>query len=505
MREPASKTVLRYGLAVTAVAAVLVTTLVQSRIQSPLAFNAQLCLIAIAITFWYAGTGPGLVALVLSCTMVSLLFKGHIIGANFALTQFTAFTVFFSLLILWFSDVRRRAERLLTEARDNLERRVAERTAKLQEANSELQKTEAYLAEAQRLSHTGSWSWSPDTDVRYWSEECYRVLGFDPRDGAPRMEELIQRIHPDDQPGFRESASKGRYKKLDEELDYRIVHPGGAVRDIHSIGHPVLSTSGHLIEFVGTVIDITEPKRAEQERAKLRQLETDLAHINRVSTLGEMAASLAHEVKQPIAAARNNARAALNFLAKKPPDLGEVKEALACIVGDADRAGDIIDRIRAHTKKAPPRMDRFDLNEALTEVVELARSEIAKNGVAVQTRLVQEVAPVRGDRVQLQQVMLNLILNAIEAMGSVAGPRELLISTEQRQTNGVVSVRDSGPGIGPEERQRVFEAFYTTKSNGVGIGLSICRSIIDAHGGRLWSEANEPRGATFQFTVPSAE
>jgi len=319
------------------------------------------------------------------------------------------------------------------------------------------------------------------------------------------MEELIQRIHPDDQPGFRESASKGRYKKLDEELDYRIVHPGGAVRDIHSIGHPVLSTSGHLIEFVGTVIDITEPKRAEQERAKLRQLETDLAHINRVSTLGEMAASLAHEVKQPIAAARNNARAALNFLAKKPPDLGEVKEALACIVGDADRAGDIIDRIRAHTKKAPPRMDRFDLNEALTEVVELARSEIAKNGVAVQTRLVQEVAPVRGDRVQLQQVMLNLILNAIEAMGSVAGPRELLISTEQRQTNGVVSVRDSGPGIGPEERQRVFEAFYTTKSNGVGIGLSICRSIIDAHGGRLWSEANEPRGATFQFTVPSAE
>jgi C4-dicarboxylate-specific signal transduction histidine kinase len=376
MREPASKTVLRYGLAITAVAAVLVTTLVQSRIQSPLAFNAQLCLIAIAITFWYAGTGPGLVALVLLCTMVSLLIRGHVIGADFALTQFSAFTVFFSLLILWFSDVRRRAERLLTEARDNLERRVAERTAKLQEANSELQ--------------------------------------------------------------------------------------------------------------------------------KLRKLEADLAHTNRLSMMGVLAASLAHEVKQPITAARNNAGAALNFLAKKPPNLAEVREALGCIVGDAERAGDIIDGIRAHTKKAPLRQDRFDVNKMVTEVVELARSAISKHEVSLQMRLAADMFAVQGDRVQVQQVILNLILNAIEAMSSVDGPRELVISTEQRQTNGVVSVRDSGPGIDPEQLERVFEAFYTTKSNGVGIGLSICRSIIDAHGGRLWIEANEPRGAAFQFTVPSA-
>jgi PAS domain S-box-containing protein len=371
------------------------------------------------------------------------------------------------------------------------------------QAEEGLRRSESYLAEAQRLSQTGSWAWSPDQDIRYWSEECYRVLSFDPQDGLPRMEELIQRIHPDDQPGFRELIETAIREKAEWEADYRIVHPDGSVRDIHVLGHAVLSASGHLTEFVGTVIDVTEPKRAEQERARLRQLEADLAHINRVSTLGEMAASLAHEVKQPIAAARNNARAALNFLARRPPDLGEVSEALGCIVGDADRAGDIIDRIRAHAKKAPPRKDRFVLSEAVTEVVELARSEITRHGISLEMRPGEELFAVQGDRVQLQQVILNLILNAIEAMSSVDGPRDLLIRTEQRETNGLVSVRDSGPGIDPERLERVFESFYTTKPDGVGIGLSICRSIIDAHGGRLWIEANEPRGAAFQFTVPS--
>jgi C4-dicarboxylate-specific signal transduction histidine kinase len=230
----------------------------------------------------------------------------------------------------------------------------------------------------------------------------------------------------------------------------------------------------------------------------------ELAHANRVATIGQLSASIAHEVTQPIGSARNNARAALNFLDRNPPDLDDVREALGCIVGDADRAGDIIDRIRDQIKKAPPRKAHFDLNKAINEVIVLARSEITKNGVSVQTRLTQGVAPVQGDRVQLQQVVLNLILNAVEAMSSVeAGARELLITTEQNQTGDVlVAVRDSGPGIDPKHFERVFEAFYTTKSSGVGIGLSICRSIIDAHGGRLWAEANEPRGAAFLFTLP---
>ena len=324
---------------------------------------------------------------------------------------------------------------------------------------------------------------------------------------CPEFEEFFQRIHPDDQPGFRELIQTAIRERAEWEADYRIVHLDGPVRDIHVVGHPVLSTSGHLVEFVGTVIDVTERRRAEQERARLRQLEADLAHINRVSALGELAASLAHEITQPIAAARNNARAALNFLDKQPPDLGEVREALGCVVGDADRAGIIIDRIRDHIKKAPPRKHRFDLNEAINEVIVLARSAITENGISVQIRLTEGLAPVEGDRVQLQQVILNLILNATEAMSAVdEGARELLISTEQSRTNDVlVAVRDSGSGIDPENIEHVFDAFYTTKSSGMGMGLSICRSIIDAHGGRLWADANEPRGAVFQFTLPSPE
>ena len=259
--------------------------------------------------------------------------------------------------------------------------------------------------------------------------------------------------------------------------------------------------------FAGVVVDMTERKRAQEERERLRQLEADLAHMNRVSMMGELAASLVHEITQPVGSAGNNARAALNFLDQRPPDLGEIREALGGVVGDTDRAGDIMDRIREHIKKAPPRKGRFDLNAAINEVIVLAHGAIIKNGVSVETRLADGLVPVQGDRVQLQQVVLNLILNAVEAMGSVeAGALELLISTEQTKTGDtLVAVRDSGLGIDPEHLERVFEAFYTTKSSGTGMGLSICRSIINAHGGRLWAAANEPRGAVFQFILPSAE
>ena len=190
----------------------------------------------------------------------------------------------------------------------------------------------------------------------------------------------------------------------------------------------------------------------------------------------------------------------------QPPDLGEVREALASVVGDVDRAGEIVDRIRAHMKKAPPRKERFDVNAAINEVIVLARSAIMRNGVSVQTRLTDGLFPVHGDRIELQQVVLNLILNAVEAMGSVeAGVRTLLISTEHDETGVLVAVRDSGPGIDPTHLEHVFEAFYTTKSRGMGMGLSVCRSIIGAHGGRLWAEANEPRGAVFQFILPGSE
>jgi len=236
-----------------------------------------------------------------------------------------------------------------------------------------------------------------------------------------------------------------------------------------------------------------------------REMQSELAHANRVTTMGQLTASIAHEIKQPIATARNNARAALNFLDKSPPEVAEVREALTCIVDDTDRASDFVDRIGALIKKTPPRKEVVDLNAAVLEVTALTRSEAIKTGVTVGTQLADELPSIQCDRVQLQQVMLNLIVNAIQSMSGVEdGNREVHISTVSIEPEGVcVAVRDTGHGLRPESLPRLFEPFYTTKSDGMGMGLSICRSIIEAHGGRLWATRCEPRGALFQFTIPA--
>jgi PAS domain S-box-containing protein len=311
-------------------------------------------------------------------------------------------------------------------------------------------------------------------------------------------------VHPEDLPRIVERFKRAMTSGIPFNFELRMRRFDGEYRWFDNRGVPIRDELGHIVRWYVLLVDIEDRTRA---LARLEQMQSDFAHINRVSMMGELAASLSHEITQPIASARNNARAAQNFLDMQPPDLSEAREALSCVVGDTDRAGDIVDRIRDHIKKTPPRMEHFDLNEAIKEVIVLGRSAITENSVSVQTRLADGSFPVQGDCVQVQQVVLNLVLNAVEAMGSVeAGARELLISTQRTETNGVlVAVRDSGPGIDPEHVERVFEAFYTTKSSGVGMGLSICRSIIDAHGGRLWAESNDPRGAVFQFTLPGAE
>jgi len=275
------------------------------------------------------------------------------------------------------------------------------------------------------------------------------------------------------------------------------VHPGGEIKQIQSIGHPVLGPSGDVVEFVGTVMDVTERRRAEEERQAL-------AHANRVATMGQLTASIAHEVNQPIGAVVTNAQAALRWLDMQPPDPEEVRQALDRIVRNGRRAGDVIGRIRALVAKAAPRKDSLDLkrHDPRSHRADPQRTAQQRDLAADTTG--GWPAAHSGDRIQLQQVMLNLIFNAVEAMsGSHDGSRQLLIKTEQDGPAGVlVAVQDSGPGLKPESVDRLFDAFYTTKPDGMGMGLSICRSIIEAHGGRVWATANVPQGAVLQLTLP---
>jgi PAS domain S-box-containing protein len=309
-------------------------------------------------------------------------------------------------------------------------------------------------------------------------------------------------VHPEDLPHVLEMFTRAMASGIPYQIEQRLRRFDGEYRWFDNRGVPIRDESGRIARWYVLITDIEDRIRA---LARLEQMQSDFAHMNRVSVMGELVASLSHEIAQPVASVRIYARAAQNFIDMQPPDVGEVREALAGIVGNADRAGDIIGRIREQIKKAPPRKERFDLNAAINEVIVLGRSAIIKNRVWVQTRLSEGLFPVHGDRVQLQQVVLNLLLNAVEAMGSVeAAPRELLISTRQDHKGVLVAVHDSGPGIDPEQLDRIFNSFYTTKPSGTGMGLSICRSIIDAHGGRLWAEANEPRGTIFQFTLPAA-
>ena len=538
------------------------------------------------------------------------------------------------------------------------------------QAEEALRRSEAYLAEAQRLSRTGSWAGEPEPgDITYWSEECYRVLGFDPAGGLPRVETFFQRIHPDDRASTLAHLEKASREKAGFEFDYRIVHPGGEISDIHTVGHPVFGPSGNLVEFVGTVIDVTERRRAEalrdgesrilemiardaplektleklvrvveaqfsgllcsvllldedgqhmrhgaapslpkayskaidglrigpkagscgtamyrrepvvvadiledplwesfrdlarpygfracwsipilthsggalgsfamyygeprspgpaetralemathlagiamerklarEERERLRQAQADLARISRVTTMGELAASLAHEVNQPIAAASTNANTCLRWLAGDSPNIEEARAAAMRIVNDGKRAAEIIKRIRLLFKKGTSEREPVDVNEIVREMTVLLGGETTGYDVVVTTDLSQYLPRVTADRVQLQQVLMNLMLNGIDAMKDVDRTRELTIKSQRLENDQlIVSVSDTGMGL-PAQADQIFTAFFTTKPHGTGMGLSISRSIIESHGGRLWAGDNSPRGAIFYFSLPT--
>jgi PAS domain S-box-containing protein len=380
-----------------------------------------------------------------------------------------------------------------------VDRRFAAQTLELQE--EKLQRSEAYLAEAQRLTHTGSWAWRvAGREALHLSEEWYRIYGFDPENGPPALEERLQRIHPQDRAKWLGAIDRAIAEKSDYEVEFRILLPDGSVKHIHTVGHPVLNASGDLAQFVGSSTDITQRKLAEEA---LRQAQADLAYVSRVTTMGELTASLAHEVNQPIAAAVTDANTCIRWLTRDQPDLEEAREAASRIVKDAKRATEIVSRIRLLFEKGAPVRELVDVNEVIREMIVLLRSEATRHPVSIRTELTADLPPVMGDRVQLQQVMMNLIMNSIDAMNDVAGPRELAIRSQQAENEELmVSVSDTGVGLPAQQVDQIFNAFFTTKPHGTGMGLRISRSIVEAHGGRLWAADNSPRGASFYFALP---
>jgi PAS domain S-box-containing protein len=333
------------------------------------------------------------------------------------------------------------------------------------------------------------------------SEEWYRIYGFDPENGPPAFEERLERTHPEDRAKWRGAIERAVAEKSDYEVEFRILLPDGSVKHIHTVGHPVLNGSGDLVQFVGSSTDITERKHAEES---LRQAQTDLAHVSRATTMGELTASLAHEVNQPIAAALTDANTCVRWLARDQPDLKEAREAASRVVKDAKRAAEIVGRIRLLFRKGASQREVVDVNEVIREIIALLLSEVTRYSILVRPELAEDLPQFMGDRVQLQQVMMNLIMNSIDAMKDMDGKRELIIKSQRAENEELmVSVSDTGVGLPSQQAEQIFNAFFTTKVDGTGMGLRISRSIIESHGGRLWAADNSPRGASFCFTLPT--
>ena len=378
------------------------------------------------------------------------------------------------------------------------------------EAEEKLRQSEAHLQEAQSLGHIGSWVFNIAAGSVSASPELVRIFGRDPGEdqltneilGDVRAHPIFgASVHPEDRAFVEKFANRARNETEVRELEYRIVLPNGSVKYVYSVAHPVLDNFGNVVEYIGTIMDVTERKRSEEA---LRQTQADLAHVNRVTTMGELTASVAHEVNQPIAAAVTNAKTCLRWLTRDEPNLEEARAAAMRIVNDGTRAAEIIKRIRLLFKKGTSEREQVDLNEVIQEMVVLLRAEAMRHSILVRTELEAGTTPVMADRVQLQQVLMNLMLNGIDAMKDADGARELAIKSQLAQDDHVlVSVSDTGLGLPPQQADQLFHAFFTTKPHGTGMGLSISRSIVESHGGRLWAANNPPRGASFSFTLPA--
>jgi len=370
-----------------------------------------------------------------------------------------------------------------------------------EQVTQELRRSQTFHSEAQRLTGVGTWAWNAITrQLLHASDECARIYGFESNKDVGSFERYYSCTHPEDEPMVRAALECAIGAGTEFDIDLRIVRPDGSVRYVRVIGHPF----GEAGEYLGSTFDVTERKLADEQQERLRRLEADLAHMNRVTTMGELTASLAHEINQPIAAAVTDANTCVRWLTRDRPDLEEAREAAKRTVKDATRAADIIRQTRQLFNNSRPLREVVTVNDLITEIIMLVRSEAMRCGVAIRTELKTDLPSVWGDRTQLQQVLLNLIMNGIEAMKGVDGGRQLTVTSARDGSNQLlVSVADTGIGL-PSNQNEMFSAFFTTKPDGTGMGLTISRSIVESHGGRLWATSNTGPGATFCFSLPAA-
>ena len=365
---------------------------------------------------------------------------------------------------------------------------------------TERKRNQAYLEAGQRISHTGSWVWNPANRSLFWSAEHFRIMGLDPRMVKPTYELFFARLHPDDRDVVREAFEAAAKERRHYAGDYRIVWPDGGIRHVEAVGQPVTDASGRLLEYVGTVVDVTERKRSDEA---LRNARAQLTHVNRALTVAELGASIAHELNQPLAAIIANASAGRRWLRTKPPEKAEARAALWRIARDANRVTDVIARIRLLLTRHEPEQAPLAVAELIAEVMSIVASEVRHKDIALSTVVEEDLPPVRADRVRIQQVLLNLLLNAIDALGAQRRPRTVEVHAARDDHYLKVCVKDSGPGMDAKNIDRVFEPFFSTKHGGMGMGLSISRSIIEEHGGQMRASNNAAgTGATFEFTLP---
>ncbi|PYR25524.1 MAG: hypothetical protein DMF98_11935 [Acidobacteria bacterium] len=391
--------------------------------------------------------------------------------------------------------------RVLVTFQDITARKQAE-AAKDLRSEAELRRSEAFLAEGQRLSVTGSFCWKVATDEITWSEQLYRIYEFEI--GVPvTLERIRTRVHPGDLSVLEKMKMVGQARGggHDFEWQYRLIMPDHSIKYLHAVAHAIRDRDGQL-EYIAAVQDVTARRMSEEALAEAR---SELAKVARVTSLGVLTASIAHEVNQPLSGIITNASTCLRMLDADPPNVDGARETARRTIRDGNRASDVITRLRALFSKKEFTFELLDLNEVTREVIALSLSDLQRNRVALQLELAEDLPTIIGDRIQLQQVILNLLRNASDAMVDVHDrPRQLLVRTEREDGDRVrVSVRDAGVGVDPRSMNKLFDAFYTTKSDGMGIGLSVSRSIIEGHQGRLWAESNDGPGATFSFSIPS--